>query len=159
MRIVCAYALAAAAIGCGGPDRIDSCADSLMGQWSATEGETSPSGEPLGFDISEQDGARIAIHAMFDDSVPPDGSDKMATEIIYAPGSFGLGRSGPILLGKHVQRRTKAGKVCVIRVDARAEGCKGRELKLAWQVVDTLDWTDCSVTVEPTWRSVRLRRR
>jgi hypothetical protein len=144
-------------LGCGGDARVHRCTDSLAGQWAADDSSKAPSGEVRAYDVIEHDNGRLEVHVMFDDSVPPDGTDKLATDVIYAPSSFALARVEGGLAGERIQRRTKNGKMCIVKLAAKAT-CGAGRVELSWQTAASVDWTDCKVVAADAWTSVSLKR-
>lgn len=156
-RLAVAAVVGVAIAGCASSDRVEQCTDSLAGQWTAADGAKAPSGEVRAYDFIEHDNHRLEVHAAFDDSVPPDGAGKTSSEVIYAPGSFALGRVDRGLAGQRMQRWTRDGVICTTKLPAKAT-CAGGAIELSWQVVESIDWTDCAVVAAAQWQRVTLKR-
>jgi hypothetical protein len=109
---------AAAAAGCDRGPRIDTCTDSLSGQWRDAEGHA--------WGVIDQ-GARIEAYPTFTDTAPPPGA---APGLEIAPRVIDFQRAGAIITGVVHRRFMSVGKACDPAIPVRVVACRARTLEL-----------------------------
>lgn len=131
----------AAAAGCRGHGRIDSCRDPLAGVWRGDDGNRYHAIE---------EGGRVDVYPMFN-------AARVDGDIRWAPYMFGFARTGDTLTGKRSQRAERGDRVCTIRTDAAIASCGDDTLLLRYRPVHQIDWARCA-TEPQGHQTLTLRR-
>jgi hypothetical protein len=158
MRLLTSVVAGLAIAACGdGTPRVKNCADSLAGVWRTAGGD----GETRRYHIVESR-AGIEIFAMFDTTVPPEGT-KATSPVIYAPIVFDFDRarqrpSAVGLAGTRSQRVTREGRVCRLRTKAVIDYCEDDQIALRFQRPGPLSWSTCKAEPLDEWVALSLQR-
>jgi hypothetical protein len=133
-----AAAACAVLAACDRAPTIDTCTDSLSGQWRDAEGRA--------WSILDQ-GARLEAYPAFPDNQLPPGADPT---LEVAPRVIDLQRAGAIITGAVHRRFMTEDKACDPAVRIRVLACRARtlELELAEPPAPT-SFTPCTLPATP----------
>jgi hypothetical protein len=148
-----AWVAALLALGGCAPDAISSCADTLAGVWAEDADATRR------YHVVANRGG-YEMYALFDTTVPPDGTPKASAPIIYAPVVYDFQPDGATYVGSRTQRHTRGATICTPRTDARITRCAGNTLEIDIEISGAIDWATCERGPSPgTDRLVLQRQR
>ncbi len=137
--------------GCSHHSRVDSCSDDLKGIWHEA-------GAPdRGYHFRPSRSGGYEVFAMFDSSVPPDGTDKRTAPVAHAPWVWDLERLPSGVAGKRTQRMTRDGVSCPAVTAVTVRECAGDRLAIDVEPVTGVDFASCTVSAGPPVRLVLER--
>jgi hypothetical protein len=134
-----------------GRAHVDDCSDDLAGVWHQ-RGDRG-----RGYDFRDSRSGGYEVFAMFDTAVPPDGTAKLASPIVYAPWVWDLDHRPSGLGGTRLQRLTRDGRSCEARTPIEIRTCAGDTLTIAVKLPTAMDFATCKYA-ETDWQELVLER-